>query len=832
MTQSPDKSSSTTRGWRLQTKLIISMLLVGLVPLLVGLGMAFWQGSQEIQEVSGESFKALATEAARKLDILMSQEIARSSRIVTDPVIVRELERRRDELQGPTASATSAIDKELQSKWETHEPAAVQALTENSIANLLREYYTGARSEPDQLIPQVVRAATKLLYVTDIHGNLVGALTSKAPFTNGKTAWWQSAFNKGIGQLYIEDVFFHEQAGTYAFTISLPIMDSLRYEAVGVLHRVIDAKEFFSPSTEPIRFGKTGHVMLIDSRGIVMSCPILPTGVSLSDSRLISLVTPLQPGWTRAPSDGHGGDSSSIIGFAPLPETSRATKGSLEGGSWHTFVWQSSEELFSPIRHLFTWMTVFGLIAMGLLATLGYLAATRIVTPIRQLQQAAQSVGRGELRQSIHISTGDELEALAEEFNRMNKQLEASFSGLTDQVTLKTQEVQYLRRSTDEILDAVPTPILIVDDQEIVQYVNRTGREAFGMADDPGSTRRLFDILPVESSQQQRLRRELWSHRAADAASSPTPVEPALADHVRDPLVPQPATTDTARQGELHLGPCVYQYQWFRVSGRPGELGRIGLVLRDSTDDSHIQEKLVQAEKSGSLGVLTAGIGHELNNPLFGILGLGEALQEERDPARVRSYAQDIVQQGKRMAAIIRDFTGVATRETSDERETVHLERELEQALHLVTESLGSPELTVEKQYAGDSTVSAIPDQVRQAFTNILMNAVQAMKGKGRLRLSTSVSGASVVTTISDSGPGIPRQHLSKLFDPFFTTKGQGEGSGLGLTVARRTFRKFGGDIRLESVEGQGTSCIVTLPLIPCSPSSKEKPWTASESRV
>ncbi|HEY5626907.1 MAG TPA: HAMP domain-containing sensor histidine kinase, partial [Nitrospira sp.] len=318
----------------------------------------------------------------------------------------------------------------------------------------------------------------------------------------------------------------------------------------------------------------------------------------------------------------------------------------------------------------------------------------------------------------------------------------------------------------------------------------------------------------------------------ADETTSPTPVEPAAVDHVRDPLVPSTVSTATDRLGQLHLGPHVYQYQWFRVSSRPGESARLGLVLRDTTDDSHIQEKLVQAEKSGSLGVLTAGIGHELNNPLFGILGLGEALQEERDPARVKSYAQDIVQQGKRMAAIIRDFTGVATRETSEERQAVHLERELDQALSSVTASLGGPELTVEKQYADDSRVSAIPDQVRQAFANLLMNAIQAMNSKGKLRVSTAVAGESVVTTIVDSGPGIPRQHLSKLFDPFFTTKGQGEGSGLGLTVARRTFRKFGGDIRVESVEGQGKSCIVTLPLIPRSASSKEKPWNTSESRV
>ena len=245
-----------------------------------------------------------------------------------------------------------------------------------------------------------------------------------------------------------------------------------------------------------------------------------------------------------------------------------------------------------------------------------------------------------------------------------------------------------------------------------------------------------------------------------------------------------------------------------------------------------MQERLVQAEKSGSLGILAAGIGHELNNPLFGIMGLGEALQDECDPARVKSYAHDIIQHGKRMATIIRDFTGIAARETSDQRQMVHVEQELEQGLAAITTALGTSELTIERNYVGDTVVSALPDQLRQAFTNVLMNAVQAMKGKGTLRLSTALTETSVVTTIADSGPGIPKQHLSKIFDPFFTTKGQGEGSGLGLTVARRIIRKFGGDIRLESVEGAGTSCMVTLPVVSSASSVKEASWTASEPRV
>lgn len=824
MTRSSPQPTAPTRGWRLQTKLIVSMLLVGVVPLLVGLGMAFWQGSKEIHEVSGESFKALATEAARKLDILIGEEIARTSRIASDALIVRELERRRDLAMASDGKPSTALG-ELQTKFEAKDAAAVKAVTDNPLAGLLREYYTGARSEPDELIPQVVRGATKMLFITDTQGYLVAALTDRPHFTNGDFSWWKGAYNKGIGQLYIEDVYFDDRAGTYAFSISLPVMDSLRYEAVGVLHRVIDAKEFFSPSTQPIRFGKTGHVMLIDHRGIVVSCPILPTGVKLSDASIIPLVTPREPGWTNAPSDGHGGQSSSIIGFSPLPETSRATNGTTEIGSWHTFVWQSSDELFGPIKHLFTWMTVFGSIAMVLLATLGYLAATRIVTPVRQLQQAAQSIGRGELRQSIEIKTGDELETLAEEFNRMNRQLEAAFAGLTDQVTLKTQEVQYLQRSTDQILDAVPTPILIVDDDERLLYVNRTARDAFDLSDADG---KLFDAIPVDASQQQELRRELWRHQKPDAASLNLAGSDAP-DDIRDPLVPR--RTSRARQAELQLGAHLYRYEWFRVTGRPGESDRVGLVLRDTTEESRMQERLVDAEKSGSLGILTAGIGHELNNPLFGILGLGEALQDNCDPARVKTYAQDIVQHGKRMAAIIRDFTGIAAREVSDQRQLVHLEHEIDQALAAVTSGTDTSALTVERQYAGDTIVSALPDQLRQALMNLLLNAVQAMKGKGALRLSTSVAESNVIVTIADSGAGIPKEHLSRIFDPFFTTKNQGEGSGLGLTVARRIIKKFGGDIRLESAEGAGTSCIVTLPLVASNP-PKEAPWTASESPI
>lgn len=235
-------------------------------------------------------------------------------------------------------------------------------------------------------------------------------------------------------------------------------------------------------------------------------------------------------------------------------------------------------------------------------------------------------------------------------------------------------------------------------------------------------------------------------------------------------------------------------------------------MLRDTTEESRLQDQLIQAEKSGSLDVLTAGIGHELNNPLFGILGLGEAIQEEGDLARAKGYAQDIVDHGKKMAAIIRDFTGVTARESKNQRVPVDVTAQLEQALAIVQTSQDCLGLNVQKHYMAVPPVTALPDQLRLAFINVLTNAMQAMGGQGNLWLSTEEQGGLITVKIRDNGPGILKQHLGKVFDPFFTTKGQGEGSGLGLTVAQRLIKKFGGEIKLESTEGQGTTCVITLP--------------------
>ena len=489
----------------LKRKLILSMLLVGALPLIIGLSMAFLQGTKEIREVSGESFEALATEISRKVDLVLSEEIAHTLQITTDVDIIRTLEDHRDKLVTYDKEALDALIAQETQEWSENAPEFVEQITQGELVSILRRYYGGTYVDPGHPVPVVTRSATRGLFITDIAGRLVASLETNVAYPHAQEPWWIGAFKNGVGQPYIGNIAFNERIGSYTFTLSLPIMDSIRYQAIGVLHRIYDAKEFFAPTIDTIRFGRTGHVMLIDSNGIVLSCPILPTGTRLSDTEIIPLVTPMINGWTKAPSDGHGGTRTSIIGFSPLPNTSRITQAST-GVGWHMFVWQSSQELFAPINKLFTWISVFGLLAVGLLVALGSIASGRIVTPIRRLQEAARHIGRGEWQEPVKIQTGDEIEELAEEVNRMSQQLATAFAGLESQVELKTQEVQYLQESTVQILDSVPNPVIMLDQNQQVQYLNRASKETFQLGHNgqvEGTP--LFKILTTDQATQKKI---------------------------------------------------------------------------------------------------------------------------------------------------------------------------------------------------------------------------------------------------------------------------------------------------------------------------------------
>ena len=825
-------SAKGKRG--LRRKLILSMLLVGTLPLIIGLVMAFIQGSKEIREVNGESFEAIAIETAKTLDLVISDEIARTSRITTDIEVISELEKRRDDLAELSEQALQGLINEENRKWTEHDPKFVESITQGPLVELLRRYFGGNVVDPGHPVSVVTRSATRGIFITDNGGRLVASFGPKVDYLHKETPWWQGAFNKGVGQPYLGKLIFTEppkndpnQKGAYTFALSLPIMDSIRYQAIGVLHRIYDAQEFFSPSIDTIKFGETGHAMIIDGEGRVLRCPILSTGIQLADKELIPLVTPGFNGWTEAPTDGHGGQRSdlfgidlfpNIIGFAPLPNTSQITQTST-GKGWHIFVWQSSSELFAPIHQLFTWISVFGVLAVGLLVTLGTISSGRIVTPIRQLQKAAKLIGSeewreeaakrimsGEWQEPVKIKTGDELEELADEVNKMSRQLASTFSGLESQVELKNQ-----------VLNSIPDPVIILNENQEVQYLNQASKEAFKpTTNGQVEGQPLFQILHIDEATQKRLGQEFQSIRANSITPDQVNLEyisTSSTPTMKDPLHHHAKSDSSADRQEIHCNNGTFRYEWFTVGAQPGYDPGIGIVLRDLTKESRQQDQLIKEEKLAGLEVLTQGIGHELNNPLVGVIGLGEAIQEEQSPDQVKEYARTIVQHGRRMASIIRDFTGQASRQLKGKATQVNLNEQLDHVLNIVKNAHEGKTLDIQTHYQSLPLLKGNSEELGQALTNIITNAVQALNTKGQLEISTLAEGDNIHLTIRDNGPGMSRSHLSKIFDPFFTTKRQGEGSGLGLTIARRIIQKHGGQIEMESEEGKGTTCRITFPL-------------------
>ncbi len=213
------------------------------------------------------------------------------------------------------------------------------------------------------------------------------------------------------------------------------------------------------------------------------------------------------------------------------------------------------------------------------------------------------------------------------------------------------------------------------------------------------------------------------------------------------------------------------------------------------------------------MGTMASGIGHEINNPLYAILGRAEAIRDEKDIDHCRDYGQDIIKYAKNIAATVKDLSGYVRPGTEHEREMMDVNASLAEALSMAKQTLLSDGIEFKEKLVAVPPIAAKPDEIRQAFFNIIRNAIQAMEGKGSLEVESHLDGDRVAVHIRDTGPGISAEHQRKIFDPFFTTKDPDEGEGLGLFIVQQIIKKYGGEIALENSDEAGTAFTIQFPV-------------------
>ena len=254
-----------------------------------------------------------------------------------------------------------------------------------------------------------------------------------------------------------------------------------------------------------------------------------------------------------------------------------------------------------------------------------------------------------------------------------------------------------------------------------------------------------------------------------------------------------------------------------------GELGKTfnsmvdSLRERDERIKNYTQQKIMESERLATVGQLAAGVAHELNNPLGGVLMYSHLLLEnmkEDDPQR--QNLEKIVTQANRCKGIVKGLLDFS-RQTEPKMEPSEINELLNTALSLVENQAVFHNITVTKDLTPSlPAVMADGQQIQQVFINIFLNAAEAMKGKGNLSIHTKTADDEnfVQVEITDTGCGIAEELIERLFEPFFTTKEVGRGTGLGLSISYGIIQGHGGTINVKSKVGKGTTFIIRFPLI------------------
>jgi PAS domain S-box-containing protein len=269
-------------------------------------------------------------------------------------------------------------------------------------------------------------------------------------------------------------------------------------------------------------------------------------------------------------------------------------------------------------------------------------------------------------------------------------------------------------------------------------------------------------------------------------------------------------------------------------------------IMRDVTERKKVEAQLLVADRMVAVGTLSAGVAHEINNPLAAIIGnldlalrdLGDLLDDPGELGallRIREEIVDARDAADRVRKIVRDLR-VFSRGEDEQPGPVDVEHVLESTLRMAWNEIRHRSRLV-KEYAGVPPVEASEARLGQVFLNLIMNAAQAMTedraASNEIRIITAVQGERVLVEVRDTGSGISPDVMKRLFTPFVTTKPVGVGTGLGLSICHRIVTSFGGDISVESVVGKGTRFRITLPFArePVSLAARSAPTSSTPRR-
>ncbi len=367
----------------------------------------------------------------------------------------------------------------------------------------------------------------------------------------------------------------------------------------------------------------------------------------------------------------------------------------------------------------------------------------------------------------------------------------------------KVEEYERLKDYSENIVESINVGILAADLDDRVESWNTQIELLTGISRGQALGRRLQELFPSELVEQFR------------QFQGDTGIYHVYNYVLRSTSLPEPFRPDTPEQPgqqsqEIILNIAVAPL----ISKSLEQIGRL-IIFDDITERADLEKRLVQADKLSSIGLLAAGVAHEVNTPLAVISTYAQMLAKQLTGDEQKSrLLEKIARQTFRASEIVNSLLSFS-RTSRTEFDEVELNRIIRETLTLIEHQLEKVNIRVDLQL--EETLPPVrgnPGKLQQVFLNLFLNARDAMEDGGRLRVSTSSMNGVARIAVSDDGKGIPPDTLPRIYDPFFTTKGARKGTGLGLAVTYGIVREHGGTIEVESTPGTGTSFYLEFPAI------------------
>ncbi len=601
----------------------------------------------------------------------------------------------------------------------------------------------------------------------------------------GKDMSGLDVFKEGIrkhyGVVYVGQSYYSSYFDANCIFVSAPIISKCNAKVLGVIINAYSLAALNEITTDRIGMGETGEVYLVNREKTMLTKSRFIDNASLTlviDTEPVRKIITASQGMVGVYKNYRG---KHVLGASmDIPQY-----------GWILITEMDKSEAFSPLKKLCIITLTLGFVCTCVVISAGIIFTISISKPIEDLSSATKEFAAGKLDCRVTISCNDEIGSLAKSFNSMAEELAG-----------KIYEYNRVENELWMLIESLPQRIFYKDTNLVYKSCNKNYARNLHMKPAEISGKTDYDLYPKELAEKYREEDKiiLTSGQIIDT-------EMVYMKHGREIIIHMMKTPIKDEKGNI--------------------TGILGVFL-DITEKVFLQREAEQFRRLASLGELAAGVAHEINNPINGVINCAQILfNKSNEGSREKDISSRIMKEGNRIANIVHSLLSYARRDENERTSIIHISKIVSETLILTEAQLRKDciviKLNIQKKIPD---IIVYPQQIQQVFLNIMSNARYALNQKYPklhdnkileiLGEEITIENCPYVKiTFFDRGIGIPAEIKHKVMDPFFTTKPKGIGTGLGLSVSYGIISNHGGKITIDSVEGEYTKVSIVLPVKP-----------------